>query len=116
MKGICTLKRPSSPETSLKGRTNGGSGVPQGEGLEGVTLTLEQVMARVKVGGYTGDWSDLQLAQGRGGFWSVQAGRFCDSLLKRRKSGDNLQSWRHGNKSVAERRQFISWIKGGCVI
>lgn len=73
-------------------------------------------MARMKVGGDTGDWSDLQLAQGRGGVRSGQAARLWDSLLRRRKSGDNLHSWRHGNKSVAERRRFISWIKGGCVI
>jgi hypothetical protein len=40
-KGPCTLTRLSTPATSLKGRTDAGSGVPGGEGLGGLAMVLE---------------------------------------------------------------------------
>ena len=49
MKGTCTLTRPSTPATSLRGRTNVGSGVPGGEeGLGGLAVALELLIGGVK--------------------------------------------------------------------
>jgi hypothetical protein len=45
---------PSTPETFLKGRTDAGSGVPGGEGLGSLAVTLEQVMGGLKVGATAG--------------------------------------------------------------
>ena len=49
-KWTCTLIRPSTPTTSLKGKTDAGSGVLEGKGLVGgLGLDLEQVMGVLKV-------------------------------------------------------------------